>query len=141
MTYIPDTRTDKYYNQKYLNDKDREFIRGFDWCLENAVDIFFDNISDLGDYEDSYLEHVLNAEVPESLKDEYELEYTFSDVKETRKIVTYADYLRSKLLDWVESERDQLITSMIDGMDDAEYDKIKEVVDRDSYEKGEEDAE
>lgn len=141
MTYIPDTRTDKYYNQKYLNDKDREFIRGFDWCLENAVDIFFDNISDLGDYEDSYLEHVLNAEVPESLKDEYELECTFSDVKETRKIETYADYLRSKIIDWVESERDQLITSMIDEMDDAEYDKIKETVDRDSYEKGEDDAE
>ena len=133
MSYIPDCRTDETYNQKYLNDKDGEFIRGFDWCAEEAADNFFDNIFDRFP-EDSYLGHILAEELPEDMQDEYEFERTFpvgeEREPEKREVKTYADLLRKELLDWIESERDQLITSMIDDMDNAEYGKIKERVDR-----------
>lgn len=121
MTYIPDCRTDEEYNVNALNDMDREFVRGFDWCTEMAVDNFFDNIDDLY-YESDFLRNALSTELPEHLQGEYEAEYTFvtdEDGKpktETRQVKTYEDFFRSKLLDWIENERDELITSMIDNM-------------------------
>lgn len=121
MSYIPDCRTDEVYNFKNLTDKDKEFVNGFDWCLEMAVDNFFDNdMFDLADKE-TYLGHLLCEELPEEMQDEYEIEYSFGDRKsETRVIKTYADLIRSKILDWVEMERDELITSMIDGYPESE---------------------
>ena len=135
MTYIPDCRTDDTYNERYLNKMDREFVRGYDWCVETAVDSFFDNDMDELQDEFSYLGHILNEELPGIMQIEYE--YVFADgTIEKRKIKTYADLIRSKILDWVEMERDQLITSMIDGMGD-EYEEIKERVDNDRGRKGE----
>lgn len=32
MTYIPDCRTDEVYNESNLNDRDKEFVKGFDFC-------------------------------------------------------------------------------------------------------------
>lgn len=132
MTYIPDGRTDENYNQKYLNELDKEFLRGFDWCLEMVVDNFFDNHFDGAS--DDYLEMALREQVPEGLREEYEVEYTFySDCdgkkSEMRTVDNYADLLRMQILEWVEMSRNELITGMIDGMDDAEYQKIKEQVD------------
>lgn len=48
---------------------------------------------------------------------------------EERKVETYADLIRYKILEWIENERNELITSMIDAMDDEEYKKIKEKAD------------
>lgn len=134
MSYIPDCRTDDTYNERYLNDKDKEFVMGFDWCVETAVDTFFDN--DMFDLQDefSYLGHILCEELPGIMQIEYE--YMFGDgTTEKRKIKTYADLIRSKILDWIEMERDQLITSMIDAMGD-EYEEIKERADNDRGRKG-----
>lgn len=126
MSYIPDCRTDEFYNEKYLNEKDAEFVRGFDWCCEMAADIFFDNLPFA---EDSHLMHVLNEEIPEDTHEEYDIESEFDVPAQHRIVKTYADKLRALLLDFIESERDELIVSMIDGMDDAEYKAIKERVD------------
>ena len=135
MTYIPDCRRDETYNEKYLNKKDKEFLRGFDWCCEMAVDNFFDNDMDELQDEFTYLGHVLSEELPGIMQIEYE--YETIDGVEKRKIKTYADLVRSKILDWIEMERDELITSMIDGMSDEEYQEIKERVDNDRGRKGE----
>lgn len=133
MTYIPDCRNDENYNEKYLNEKDHEFLRGFDWCTEMATDNFFDNIDEYFD-EDTYLGHRLYEEVPKYMRTEYEFESEFSDETHTRKIRTYGDLLRSKILTWIEMERDELITSMIDNMDRDEYERIKAEVDGQSTE-------
>jgi hypothetical protein len=37
--------------------------------------------------------------------------------------------LKNKLLEWIESERDELSTAMIDDMEDDEYEEIKAQVD------------
>ena len=126
MSYIPDCRRDEYYNQKYLNEKDAEFVRGFDWCAEMAMDNFFNNIEDFFE-RDSFIMHMLLQEIPEVDHEKYEWYNSFSEnPTEIREVKTYLDKLRAYLIDWVEGERDQLITSMIDGMDEDEYKAIKE---------------
>ena len=131
MSRIPDGRTDEYYNQKYLNEKDTEFLHGFDWCVEMAVDNFFDNdMFELQD-EDLYLGHILCEKLPDAIREEYEMEHTFSDREDAdiRTVETYADLIRMKLLEWIEMERNELITSMLEGLTDEEYNEIKAKVD------------
>jgi len=130
MTYIPDcrnktivhpvtgedTKEPNGYYEGNLKENDKRFIKGFDYCLEEAVDNFFDN--DMFGLQDemSYLGHILCEELPEIEQEEYEVEFTFGDREdETRVIKTYADLIRAKILDWVEMRRDELITSIIDG--------------------------
>lgn len=130
MSYIPDCRTDENYNEKYLNEKDKEFLLGFDWAIESAVDNFFDNNFCMPDYDDSYISHVLTHDVPDFMKEKYTMEYTFGDRdEENREVKTYADWIRMKILEWIEIKRNTLITSMLDNMDEEEYKRIKEKVD------------
>ena len=136
MSYIPNCRIDDNYNQKYLNAKDKEFIKGFDWAVEQVFDNFFNNLDML---DSDYLETILKQEVPEDMQEEYTMTFSFTDGQdEKRQVKTYEDYLRFKILEWFESDRDEMITSMIDNMDEKEYNEIKERVDKEAYEKGEE---
>ena len=128
---FPDCRVDDTYNEDFLNGKDHEFVRGFDWCTEMAVDNFFDNLqASLKD--DGHLMHVLNEKLPEEYQDEETVELTFGERIENRKIETYKDLLRSNLLEWVEQERDELITSMIDSMDEKEFRALRNKVLKDN---------
>lgn len=123
MTYIPDCRNDETYNFDNLVKDSQTYVRGYDHCAEDVVDSFFDNLDVYFD-DDSYIMHMLNEKLPESLQDEYEWDKvdidTGKEVSEKRKVETYADLLRSKLLDWIEDERDTLITALIDSQDDTE---------------------
>lgn len=115
---FPDCRRDDYYNADFLDGKNTEFINGFDWCVEMAVDNFFDNeMFGLSD-EESYIGKILSEELPENLQEEYVMEFSFSKltprIKEERKCKTYADLIRLKLLAWIEMERNELIVYMID---------------------------
>ena len=131
MTYIPDGRTDKYYNQKYLNKANAEFLRGFDWCTEMAVDNFFNNNYEKGFDDAEFVGHEVLQELPESEKGEYTMEHTFIECEdEKRKVETIIDKIRYEILSWIESERDMLITSMIDGMNEEEYKQIKAEIDK-----------
>lgn len=130
MSYIPDCREDEVYNEKYLADRDKQFVDGYDWCLECAVDSFWDN---LGVYfgGDSAVRFFLDQKLPEEMQDEYEVEWKYfgtdGDTASTRKVETIGDLLRSNMLDWVERHRNELITGMIDNM---EPDKLREIKDR-----------
>lgn len=127
MSYIPDCRKDESYNQKYLNEKNKREIKGYDWCAEEVVDTFFDN---LDTYIDEDLLKILESELPEEDREEYEWSYTFGNREpEKRKVRTLADLIRSKIQEFIEEERDELIVSMLDSMDEAEYERIKEQVD------------
>ena len=120
MSYIPDCRNDESYNQKFLGDKGKEFIRGFDWCAEEAVDNFFDNNYDYDD--GTEIAHFLNQKVPECLREKYVMEYTFGDrPDEERTVENYSDLIRAELLHWIEMQRNEMITGMIDSMSVDEY--------------------
>lgn len=113
MTYIPDCREDDDYNEKYLNHDDKEYIKGYDYAVEDALDSFFNNIGDFDfdvDGEDIDLGKILlNHE-------------------------TILNKLKEAMKEHFESERDEMITSMIDNMDDEEYAKIRTEVDGVPYE-------
>ena len=96
MTYIPDCRTDDFYNEKYLNEKDKEFLKGYDYAVEQALNLL-NNADVYPDFDD-----LLNPN--KSLVN--------TDKKEI---------VKNALDQWLEMERDELITSMIDYMDDDEY--------------------
>ena len=102
MSYIPDCRKDDTYNQKYLSDSDKNFIGGYDFCTEHAIDNAFANL-DTWEHDD--------------------LDVRPSDITKV------AEALKPFLLEWIERDRDELITSMIDSMDNEEYQRIKARVD------------
>ena len=131
---VHDGRTDEYYNQKYLKPIDAEFLRGFDWATEMAVDNFFANVMfELAD-EGAYLGHVLCEKLPENMQEKYIMHHAFGDktgeyAEEPRTATTYADLIQLKLLEWIEMERNQLITGMLEELSDEEYNEIKAKVD------------
>lgn len=102
MTMIPDCRTDEDYNEKYLNDADKEFIKGFDYAVEHILNLFDGN-------EDTYSD--------------------LADLLDSNKALVNVDkkkIVRDAAEHWMEMERDEIITSMIERMDDDEYEKNKE---------------
>ena len=125
---FPNCRDDHYYNQDFLDGTDAQFLKGFDWAIEMTVDNFFDNnMFGLQD-EDGYLAHTLNDKIPEPIQIKYAIESAnkFNPwFEEERKVITYADLIRIKLLEWVEMHRNELITSMIDNMDDEIYTALR----------------
>ena len=135
---MPNCREDETYNQDFIDGLDKEFIRGLDWCAEMAVDTFFAN--DMGGLMDTntYLGHILNEQVPDGLRVTYIQERTFENdaVPEERKVETYADLIRERVLEWIEQERNALIVSMIDTMDDSLYDAVRHKVLMDNEKQG-----
>ena len=106
------------YDYDELNEKDKEFVDGFKWCVEQAVDLFFDNMFD---YSDDYLTHVLNEKVPEHMQEEYEMEYSFGNrAIEKRKIVTYGDLLRMRMLEYLSVEMSELMISILDNYEEED---------------------
>lgn len=101
MSYIPDCRTDEYYNQKYLNEKDKEFIAGYDWAVEQIVNMIENNIETYPE-----LEAILKENVA---------------VVHGHKVQVCAEAVQN----WAEMERDIMITSMIDGYENLEAIKAK----------------
>lgn len=127
MSLIPDCRTDENYNEKYLVKLDKEYIKGFDYVAQDAINCFFANFDD---NEDSYLTHMLNEPLPENLIHTFE-----SPVEdESFEVITYLDLLKEKLVEFIEDERDEMITSMIDHYTEEEYAKIRTEVDGVPYE-------
>lgn len=110
MTYIPDCRTDRYYNEKYLDAQDREFVRGYDWCTQEEVDNYFFNM-------DMY---------------EGDFDIDGEDINLCRFLTNHPKImgaLKKSLLHYIEMGRDELITSMINGMGEEEYEKAKAAAD------------
>ena len=117
MTYIPDCRTDKCYNFDNLNDKNKDFVRGFDHCVETAAESFFNNLDVYYD-DDSYFMHLMNEKLPQSV---YE-RVVDDGSDDTDPIMTYGDLLKIHMQEWIESQRDELITALIDGQHEEDQD-------------------
>ncbi len=109
MSYIPDCRTDEAYNQKYLGEKDAMFLQGYDFALKMTLPVF-DNLNVF--YE--------------------EFEFKDEDVNLARFLDKH-EQIRSKLAEtveyWHEMQRDEIVTSMIDAMDEDYYNARKQEVD------------
>lgn len=110
MSYIPDCRTDNNYNEKYLNEKDREYLEGFDWCVKTVLESFTDNMNI---YKDEFDINGVALNLAWFLENNQEV----------------AEKLKECMIHFSEMERNTLITAMIEGMDEEEYKEIKARVD------------
>ena len=119
-----DCRTDKDYNQKFLTDQDKIYLKGFDWAVETAFDTAFDNLDTILD--NDYIMHLMEEELPDRLKDEYEWESDFGFNNGTREVKTYGDYIRMRILEFIESQRNELIIGILDEMSDDTYNEMRE---------------
>lgn len=102
---MPNCRTDECYNQKYLEESDRAWIYGYDYAVEQIISMI-----------------QWNTEIYPEL----------DEILDYRKAVALVDkkgILCDSIKDWAEMQRNELITSIIDNMNDEEYDAIKEKVD------------
>ena len=113
MTYIPNTRTDENYNQKYLNEIDQEYVRGFDHAVDDCLDSFFYNL------------------------DSFDFEVEGEDIELGRFLDNHEeikDKFVENMKEWFESCRDEMIVSLIEHMSEEEYDEIKARVDKEESE-------
>ncbi len=105
------------YYQEYLNKDDDTFLDGFDWA-EDDVDGFFGNLEIFVDDLDEDI--VFDPEKLDEIlltKDDISEEERKAASKETRFML----WLKDSLFQWLEMSRDELVTEMIDSMDDKEY--------------------
>ncbi len=117
--YKPDSKEPNPYYEGYLDDRDAEFIKGYDWCIEEEVTGFFDGI----DIYDSDID-------PEDF-DVDKLDYNFIDAEDVSDEEIKNASRESRILRWmkdsilmhIECSRDEIITSMLDNMDEEEYEK------------------
>lgn len=113
MTYIPDTRSDDYYNEKYLKEKDKEFIKGYDYAVNSSFEFFLENL------------------------DAFDFEVDGEDINIGKILENHPDILakfREVAKQNFESDRDEMIVSMIDYYSDDEYAEIRTDVDGVPYE-------
>lgn len=90
MSYIPDCRTDKDYNENRLNEQDKEFVAGYDYAVGEILNMF-DNIDVYPDLEE--------------LLDDKKAIITDGKIDTAKESVKH----------WAEMGRNELITSIIDG--------------------------
>lgn len=109
MKDLPKCRTDETYNQEYLDQLDAEFVRGYDQAVEELKSFFknldlYKNAFDIDGEDINFVRFLKNH----------------------KKIF---GILKKCMAHWMEVGRDDMITTMLDNMDDEEYNKIKDLVD------------
>lgn len=116
MSFIPDTRNDDYYNEDFLDKISKSCLVGYDFALDQIINLIGGNL-------DIYSDD-LNELCPEDHEIEEDEAYSKRDdlyeiLEDNKEIIC------AIIKDWMERNRDELVTSMIDGMDDEEYEGIK----------------
>lgn len=100
---IPNCREDEAYNYDFLDDVSKIEISGFDYAIEQIVNLFENNL------------------------DVYEGRLEVDTEIDVDKFLDKAkDELSKMIKDWAEMGRNELIVSMIESMNDDEYKANKE---------------
>lgn len=101
---FPDCRVDDYYNEDFLKGIDKEFLSGADWMLEQIVNLFEGNL----DVYRGQLEYDGDIDIDKVLE------------KAKGEIVEMIKH-------WSEMERNMLITSLIESMEDGEFKEYRKL--------------
>lgn len=119
MSFIPDTRNDSNYNEDFLNADDNNFVQGYDCAVDTIVNLLAGNL-------DTYQQELTELCPADHIPEYDEAFATRTDLYEI--VTANKEILCAIIKDWMEMERDEIITSFIDNMDDKEYEMIKENV-------------
>jgi len=90
MSYIPDCRTDEIYNEERLTGRDKDFVAGYDWAVDQILNLFEGNTNVFPRLEDI-------------------LDENTAIVNEDKESI-----VKESIEQWAEMQRNELITSMID---------------------------
>lgn len=116
MSIFADCRNDGIYNEDFLGKEDRSILKGIDFTVEQIENLFINN---LGCYEDELTEVLDDGEV--AGEDEiYSTRQDLYDILEENKVL-----IVTLIRHWMEKERNMWVTSMIDGMDEDEYKRLR----------------
>lgn len=99
---LPNCREDEAYNEDFLHKMDREFVKGYDWCVEQVENLLLHNL-------EVYAGRL-----------EVETEIDVDKFLDKAKVE-----ICMMVEDWCEKSRNELITSMIEGLDHEEYERLK----------------
>ena len=91
-------------NQKFLTDRDKAFIEGYDYAVQQVLLLFQGNLDVFPD---------------------------FSELLDDKKAIikdNKVDIAITSIEDWAEMQRDELITGILDGYGEDKYNKIRESV-------------
>jgi hypothetical protein len=101
-----------YYQENLKSETSKAYIRGYDCVAESIIDDFFNNLElytqELSD--EGIWIHSIDAEYINSNEYEINAETIRSQTLETRLV----DALKRCLLDYIESERNDIVVSMLD---------------------------
>ncbi len=149
MTYIPNTREkikephttlgkpeENGYWQGYLNEEDSREVCGYDWAMDILHNFFF-NI-DVYDVEFGAVFDLTRDEivdVDESIIEDTRTigEFSEEEMDSMPQITKVAKLFHDTLLDWLEANRDEMVVSMIENMDEEEYRRLKDLADNGQY--------
>ena len=116
MGYIHDARNDEYYNEAFLDEKNSNKIKGFDYCVEQIQNLLENNLEC---FQEELTETLAEGkicpddEVFSTREDLYEILY------ENRELISCI------VTAWAELERDELITTMIEDMPQDIYEELR----------------
>lgn len=106
---VPDCRNDNYYNEDFLTNDGKQYLQGFDFATDFIRTAAIDD-------------DLLNRQLPKDIGDEVKERYPDEDIK------TIGDYISVLICEHLEMERDMLIVSLIESMDDDIYNAIRNKV-------------
>jgi hypothetical protein len=120
------------YYEGYLSDDDAAYVSGFDWNTEMCVSNYFDNV-DIYESEFHDILEALGVDAKEAFNhilsiDKDGSELTVDDIKnmpDLDKVELLFSIFRKTILQHIESERDELVVTMLDAYSDEEFDTNK----------------
>ena len=126
LTYKSKKNAINGYWEGYLNDDYKQFLRGYDSAVEDTLDSFFASICDC-----EFLEEIFNHhEIEEIEKSESAFNLEFELPDDAPKSVRFVRGLYEELRREFENERNEMIVTFIENMDDDEYKAIRKEKDK-----------
>ena len=116
-----------------LDETDKEFLRGYDYNTGNVVNNLFDNMDvyatefdKIGIDVDDIDEKIINGTDPfNEVQDERDCklldDYSVDELDKRSEATRVCLLMKSIINHYIEMNRDELVTSMIENMDDTEY--------------------
>lgn len=115
------------YWEGYLNERDYDRLREFDYTVELATNVFFTNIDSC----ECLSEIFVASEIDEASGNSFVWDLKTELPDNAPKSVRFLRKLHEELTNWLETQRDEIVMSMIEGMSEEEYKAIRKEKDKD----------
>ncbi len=106
------------YYEKYLGNDDHNFLDGYDWAVDEEIKSFFGNILDyLEGFDKEHFLRIGKIDEDILLRDDV----SESELKDVNDETVFLYRFKEAVLEHLEIQRNEMVTSMIDNTDEDEY--------------------